>query len=179
MSAEVETSLRKIVEGVQKATQLVTEVSAATDEQARGIEQINVAVNQMSQVTQSNAANSEESASASEELAAQAQELNSTVNVLLSVIERSEETDQVFARKQIQFPDHIQARPETKPDLKKWVHQLLKQKEGQPGVPDQTQETKPGSGQPDKADDGDGKTKKTPEQIIPLDEKNQQVLKNF
>ena len=180
MSSEVEGILKKIVEGVQKATQLVTEVSAATDEQARGIEQINVAVNQMSQVTQSNAANAEESASASEELAAQAQELNSTVNVLLSVIERSEETDQVFTRQRLSYSERAQtARTQFQPDLKNRVHQLLKQSEHQAQKQTQTQGTKSEDGQSGTDGDGDGKKGKKPEQIIPLDEKDQQILKNF
>ena len=47
----------------------------ASQEQARGIEQVNKAVSQMDQVTQQNAANSEESSSAAEELSSQAEEL--------------------------------------------------------------------------------------------------------
>ena len=45
----------------------------------RTVEQINTAVTQMDQVTQSNAANAEESASASEEFSAQAEELKGMV----------------------------------------------------------------------------------------------------
>ncbi|MFC1479620.1 methyl-accepting chemotaxis protein [Planctomycetota bacterium] len=74
-STEVEEILGQIVEKVQKASQLIAEVSAASDEQTRGVEQITEAVTQMNQVTQSNAANAEESSSSSEELSAQAQEL--------------------------------------------------------------------------------------------------------
>ncbi len=50
-------------------------IATASKEQAQGIEQINVAVGQMDQVTQAAAANAEQSASAAEELSAQAQEL--------------------------------------------------------------------------------------------------------
>ena len=58
---------------------LVSEIDAASKEQADGIEQVNNAVAEMNKVTQQNAANSEESASASEELNSQAQELSSLI----------------------------------------------------------------------------------------------------
>jgi methyl-accepting chemotaxis protein len=71
---------------VQKLAQLIGEVSAASDEQSKGIEQIGTAVTQMDKLTQSNAANAEESASASEELAAQAKELGDMVQVLVGIV---------------------------------------------------------------------------------------------
>ena len=60
--------------------------SAASGEQAQGIEQVNTAVTQMDKVTQSNAANAEESASASEELSAQSRELNDMVATLVQIV---------------------------------------------------------------------------------------------
>lgn len=86
-SAEVSSILERIVDRAQKVSQLVGEVSAATDEQAQGIAQVNKAVSQMDQVTQANAASSEEAASASEELSAQAEELSSIVTELLAIVE--------------------------------------------------------------------------------------------
>ena len=74
------------MESVQKLAQLIGEVSAASDEQSKGIEQIGTAVTQMDKLTQSNAANAEESASASEELAAQAKELGDMVQVLVGIV---------------------------------------------------------------------------------------------
>ena len=79
-------TLDRIVTSVQKLTQLIMEVSAASIEQSQGIEQVNSAVAQMDQVTQSNAANAEESASASEELSGQAQNLNVMVEELVRMI---------------------------------------------------------------------------------------------
>jgi len=58
---------------------LVSEMAAASDEQRRGIEQINTAVTEMDTMTQQNAALVEETASASEEMSSQAQELLSMV----------------------------------------------------------------------------------------------------
>lgn len=86
VSTEVESILEHIVTSTQKVTQLIAEVSAACNEQAQGIEQVNTAVAQMDQVTQSNAANSEEAASASEELSAQANELNDMVGELTAIV---------------------------------------------------------------------------------------------
>jgi methyl-accepting chemotaxis protein len=61
-------------------------ISGASDEQARGIQEINRAITQMDQVTQTNAATSEQAASASEELSAQADQMKSVVNRLSLVI---------------------------------------------------------------------------------------------
>ncbi|MDB5046988.1 MAG: methyl-accepting chemotaxis sensory transducer [Fibrobacteres bacterium] len=91
VSQEVATILTQIVESVQKLSQLIGEVSSASMEQAKGIEQIGTAVTQMDKLTQSNAANAEESASASEELSAQANELNDMVNVLVGIVTGSTE----------------------------------------------------------------------------------------
>jgi methyl-accepting chemotaxis protein len=55
-----------------RSSELVGHISAASTEQAQGIEQINNAVSEMDKVVQSNAANAEESASAAEEMSAQA-----------------------------------------------------------------------------------------------------------
>jgi methyl-accepting chemotaxis protein len=86
VSSEVGGILSQIVVSVQKLAQLIGEVSAASEEQSKGIEQIGTAVTQMDKLTQSNAANAEESASASEELAAQAKELGDMVQVLVGIV---------------------------------------------------------------------------------------------
>jgi methyl-accepting chemotaxis protein len=85
-SQEVGGILTQVVEKVQSLTQLIGEVANASEEQAKGIDQITTAVSQMDKVTQSNAANAEESASASEELFAQAKELGDMVNVLIGIV---------------------------------------------------------------------------------------------
>jgi methyl-accepting chemotaxis protein len=72
---QVNENLEEIVASVGK----VSSIATASDEQARGIAQVNTAISQMDQVTQQNAASSEESASAAEELTGQAQELSSLV----------------------------------------------------------------------------------------------------
>jgi hypothetical protein len=87
VSDEVGGMLARIVEKVQRLAQLVRAISDATEEQAKGIEQIGTAVNQMEKVTQANAASAEESASAGEELLARARELGEMVTVLVGVVQ--------------------------------------------------------------------------------------------
>ncbi len=62
--------LDKLVPDIQKTSELVAEINAASGEQANGIQQINSAVQQLNSVVQQNA-------SASEELTATAEELSS------------------------------------------------------------------------------------------------------
>ena len=62
------------------------EINVASQEQAQGIGQINKAVSQMEQVTQSIAANAEESASASEQLNAQAENMKDIVEDLIHIV---------------------------------------------------------------------------------------------
>jgi methyl-accepting chemotaxis protein len=68
-------ALEEIVSGITRATDLVGEIAAASNEQAQGIGQVNQGLGQIDQVTQQNTANAEESAAAAEELSGQAEEL--------------------------------------------------------------------------------------------------------
>ena len=86
VAAEVGKSLGAIVSNVSKVADLVNGITRASEEQAQGVEQVNVAVSQMDKVTQQNAAGAEESASAAEELAAQATTVKSVVEELATVI---------------------------------------------------------------------------------------------
>ena len=69
-----------------KMGELVGEISAASGEQAQGIDQINKAVSEMDNVVQQNAANAEESAAASEEMSAQAEQMKQFVAELVTLI---------------------------------------------------------------------------------------------
>jgi methyl-accepting chemotaxis protein len=72
-------ALYEIVDGVSKAATLVTEIAAASEEQASGLTQINVGIEQVSRVVQTNSATAEESAAASEELSSQSELLKDMV----------------------------------------------------------------------------------------------------
>jgi methyl-accepting chemotaxis protein len=74
-------TMQEIVTSVQRVTDIMGEISSASVEQTSGIEQVNVAVTQMDQVTQQNAALVEEAAAAAEAMREQAQNLADAVAV--------------------------------------------------------------------------------------------------
>jgi methyl-accepting chemotaxis protein len=82
MADEVAKALDQVNESVQKVGDLIGKVSAASQEQARGVTQVNQALAQMDKVTQSNAATAEQNASSSSELSSQAGLVNSIVTSL-------------------------------------------------------------------------------------------------
>jgi methyl-accepting chemotaxis protein len=84
--AKVGESLTQIASKVSSTDALVAEIATAAREQAQGIEQINTAITQMDQITQTNSASAEESASAAEELDAQASSLKDMVGQLLQLV---------------------------------------------------------------------------------------------
>jgi methyl-accepting chemotaxis protein len=79
-------AFQQVATSSNKVGQLVNEIASSSREQAKGIEQINLAVTEMDKVTQQNAANAEESASASEEMNAQAQQMKSMVDELVTMV---------------------------------------------------------------------------------------------
>ena len=68
-------TLEEIVNSVKRVTDIIAEISAASQEQASGIDQVNKAVMQMDQGTQQNAALVEEATSASQSMKQQAEDL--------------------------------------------------------------------------------------------------------
>jgi methyl-accepting chemotaxis protein len=74
-------TMTNIVQSVRRVTDIMNEISAASSEQAMGIEQVNKAVSQMDQVTQQNAALVEEASAAAQSLAQQAAGLRDAVGV--------------------------------------------------------------------------------------------------
>jgi len=71
--------LTKMVPDIRRTAELVQEITAASNEQNSGAEQINKAIQQLDQVVQQNASASEEMASTSEELSSQAEQLQGTI----------------------------------------------------------------------------------------------------
>ncbi len=67
--------LGDMVSGIQKTAELVQEISASTNEQARGITEVNRAIQQLDQIIQQNAASTEQLASSSREFSSQAEGL--------------------------------------------------------------------------------------------------------
>lgn len=68
-------TLEEIVGSVKRVTDIIAEISAASQEQASGIDQVNKAIMQMDETTQQNAALVEESTSASQSMKDQAKAL--------------------------------------------------------------------------------------------------------
>ena len=83
--------IRAMTESSTKVKILVDEVNLGSQEQARGIDGISKAIQQMNQLTQNTAASAEESASASEELSAQAETIGHAVARLRDLVETSVE----------------------------------------------------------------------------------------
>jgi len=75
--------MTEIVSGVQRVTDIIGEISAASTEQSNGLMQVNGAVTQLDQMTQQNAALVEQSSAAAESLREQAEQ----VRVLISRFE--------------------------------------------------------------------------------------------
>jgi len=73
--SETGKALERIVAQVSEIDKVVAEIAASAQEQATGIREINIAVNQMDQVTQQNAAMVEETTAASQSLAIESEEL--------------------------------------------------------------------------------------------------------
>ena len=71
--------LAKLVPDIQKTSELVQEITAASAEQNSGAHQINRALQQLDQVIQQNASGAEELASTSEELSGQSEQLQRTI----------------------------------------------------------------------------------------------------
>lgn len=74
-------TMEEIVTQVKRVSDLIAEISAASDEQSSGIEQVNTAITQMDDVTQQNASLVEEAAAAAESLEEQASGLATAVSV--------------------------------------------------------------------------------------------------
>jgi methyl-accepting chemotaxis protein len=112
-------ALAQIAEKVSSTDSLVGEIATAAREQAQGIEQINAAITQMDQVTQSTSASAEESASAAEELDVQAASLKDMVGQLRQLVGGAGPSPtpapySVQARHGAEFTGHNAGRPPTR-----------------------------------------------------------------
>ncbi len=72
--------LDEMVPSIKKTSDLVQEITAASEEQSAGVAQINTAMAQLNQITQQNASSSEELAATAEEMSSQAEQLQQTMS---------------------------------------------------------------------------------------------------
>lgn len=77
---EAGSTMDEIVTSVKRVTDIMAEITAASQEQSEGIGQVNTAVAQMDEVTQQNAALVEEAAAAAESMQEQAQSLAQAIS---------------------------------------------------------------------------------------------------
>jgi methyl-accepting chemotaxis protein len=87
IAANTHEAFVKMTEFAHKVGGLVNEIAAASGQQSSGIEQINLAVGELNQGVQMNAANSEESAAAAQSMRALSSTMNSLVDGLVALSE--------------------------------------------------------------------------------------------
>lgn len=90
---ETDAHFTEILNGTSKVVELVSEINITSSSQAKGLEEIQIGLGSIDQVTQSNAASAEESASSSEDLANQAEKLTQMISMfkLNDISEKSPE----------------------------------------------------------------------------------------
>jgi methyl-accepting chemotaxis protein len=81
LTGQAADTMRQVLGSVQRVTDLMSDISTASDEQRSGIEQVNQAVTQMDAATQQNAALVEQAAAAAASLQDQAGALTRTVHM--------------------------------------------------------------------------------------------------
>jgi methyl-accepting chemotaxis protein len=94
----------EVTSSISKASGLVREISAASKEQAQGVELINKAVGGVDKVVQENASNAEEAASTSSQLKAQADNMMRCVDRLIILIEGHENGERADGGPSMQTP---------------------------------------------------------------------------
>ncbi|MBN2811499.1 MAG: HAMP domain-containing protein [Spirochaetales bacterium] len=80
IAEEAGATIAEMIPDIKRTADLIQEISASSNEQNSGAEQINAAILQLDKVVQQNASASEESASMSEELASQSDRLRETIS---------------------------------------------------------------------------------------------------
>jgi methyl-accepting chemotaxis protein len=174
ISKEVDKALREIADSSRSVNDLVTQIASASNDQARGIEQINLAVSQMGTVTQQNAANAEQSAAAAQELNGQMEELNHVVRQLHTLVEGTEGGIESSPS------DRFGEGPSSLPDV--FAPLPRRQRSGKNSFRGKRSRSSTGNKNAEKCDLGakDYYKSPQPEHLIPLDEdEDQAVLSQF
>lgn len=86
LAEAVHGSIAGIDSQAKKVSELLDEISAATNEQAIGVEQIHKAISQMEQVMQASVQTADDTASASQELFAQTSAMNDVVDRIATIV---------------------------------------------------------------------------------------------
>ena len=81
--AQAGTTMSSVVQAIAQVSTLMSEISSASNEQSRGIDQVNIAITQIDEGTQQNAALVEQAAAAAESMTEQAQHLSEAVSAFV------------------------------------------------------------------------------------------------
>jgi methyl-accepting chemotaxis protein len=160
---------------MQKSSELISEIAAASKEQSQGIEQVATSVAQMNQVTQANAATAEESSSASESLNAQVNQVNSMIAELSAIVGSRNSADNGRGHVAGRARDVVGGLRHTTADF---FHKGAREVQARLAVNPLIQK----QGKDHRAVVGKRSLRKDPEEVIPLredKEKDEEVLKNF
>ena len=115
-------TLEEIVGSVKRVTDIIAEISAASQEQASGIDQVNKAIMQMDETTQQNAALVEEATSASQAMKEQAQELMRQVESFKVNTTRHESAVRPASKAAVHHAPPMAQKPAAKPAAKSAAH---------------------------------------------------------
>ncbi len=86
--------LSKIIPEIIKSAELVNNIVVASKEQQSGVEMINISIQQLTEITNSNSASAEEMSTSAEELSAQAEQLKSLISVFkIGALENEKKED--------------------------------------------------------------------------------------
>lgn len=113
-------TMKEVVTAIKRVNDIMSEIAAASVEQAAGLDEINKAVNQMDEMTQQNAALVEQAAAASESLMSQAEQLTDHV-AMFRLEEHNHKPARVAPSKQLQPAKSArvtQTTTKTRPSLK-------------------------------------------------------------
>jgi len=83
---ETRKSFENVNDRVGKSSSLISQIATASNEQARGVEQLNAAVNNIDKVVQQSVASSEQSAAAAQQMSAQLTEMDHTLLELRQLV---------------------------------------------------------------------------------------------
>ncbi|MFH1059993.1 MAG: methyl-accepting chemotaxis protein [Pseudomonadota bacterium] len=89
--ATADQAFDRVQASAAKVAELLGEISAASGEQAQGVEQLNQGLGQLDHVTQQNAAHAQETSAASQELMGQADQMKGYVGDLVQLVEGGQE----------------------------------------------------------------------------------------
>lgn len=113
IAKDVQQSISEIDIQSKKVSELLDEISVATDEQAQGVGQINKAISQMEIVLASNASTAEESASASKALYGQTLNMNEIIGRLTELVNGQGSSSQ-YSNAPLMRPNLSSERPVTR-----------------------------------------------------------------